>query len=406
MSEVPTDPRPVQRRSPSPAFTLRVLGIVVMALFVVVGVLRLASRSGEASPMGLAELAEFGLFVVLGIVCGGLFSGISSMLKALRGLHASMVRVEQIEIKKGSETTGDTDTRVTLPSSASAASETEKKAEATPAVSAVAGDGQWQQLLTMVDDLRDSMLLTPEERKEKRRFVFDRDLFEARNAVQNAADKGDFAQARELADALCRRYPNNSDAEAIIEYVEDARNQHEAEDVRSITRQVNDLMSISAWERARQLAQRLLESHPDSVEARQLWVKLEREQRLFDLEQQRRMGAEIQRFVNNRRWEEALAGARIFVRRFPHSEDAEVMRMQIPTLEANAEIETRQRIEAQIMEYAKHGRYIEAASLARKIVEEYPDSPQAQVLRAQLGRLEELAQNPNAPRARVRIDDV
>lgn len=403
MSEVPTDPRPVQRRSASPAFTLRVLGIVVMVSFIVVGVLRLASRSGEASPMGLAELAEFGLFVLLGIVCGGLFAGISSMLKALRGLHASMVRVEQMEIKKGGDTPGDGDTHVTMASAVPAVVETEKP-ESAQSASAAGPDGQWQQLLTMVDDLRDSMLLSPEERKEKRRLVFDRDLFEARHAVQKTADKGDFAHAREYADALCRRYPNNSDAESLIEYVEQARNQHEAEDVRSITRQVNDLMSISAWERARQLAQRLLESHPDSVEARHLWLKLEREQRLFDIEQQRRMGAEIQRFVNNRRWEEALAGARIFVKRFPHSEDSEVMRMQIPTLEANAEIETRQRIEAQIMEYAKHGRYIEAASLARKIVEEYPDSPQAQVLRSQLGRLEELAQNPNAPRARVRID--
>ena len=118
MSEVPTDPTPVQRRSASPALTLRVLGIVVMVLFVVVGVLRLASRSGEASPMGLAELAEFGLFVLLGIVCGGLLTGISSMLKALRGLHASMVRVEQMEMKRSSESAGDSDSRITMASSA------------------------------------------------------------------------------------------------------------------------------------------------------------------------------------------------------------------------------------------------------------------------------------------------
>jgi hypothetical protein len=122
-------------------------------------------------------------------------------------------------------------------------------------------------------------------------------------------------------------------------------------------------------------------------------------------EQRRRMYAEVQRFVTRKRWEEALAAARTFVERFEGSDDAEAVRMQIPTLEMNAEIEVRQQLEAQIMDLARHGRYIEAASLARRVIAQYPESPQAEALRSQISRLEELATNPNAPPARVRIDE-
>jgi hypothetical protein len=78
--------------------------------------------------------------------------------------------------------------------------------------------------------------------------------------------------------------------------------------------------------------------------------------------------------------------------------------MQLPTLKTNAEIEVRQRLEGQIMEYARQGRYIEAVDLAKKVIRDFPQSPQAQVLREQLGRLEELAENPDAPPARLQAE--
>jgi Flp pilus assembly protein TadD len=79
--------------------------------------------------------------------------------------------------------------------------------------------------------------------------------------------------------------------------------------------------------------------------------------------------------------------------------------VQIPTLETNWEIEKRQRLEAQIMDLAKRGRYMEAVELARKVIERYPDSPQAEALRLRLDRLVELADDPEAPPARIRLDD-
>jgi outer membrane protein assembly factor BamD (BamD/ComL family) len=191
-------------------------------------------------------------------------------------------------------------------------------------------------------------------------------------------------------------------AERLAEEIEQANRQHGGDDMNSLTSQVEDLMNVSAWREARQLVQQLLDRHPDSAEARQLLLRVEREHQSFQMEQMRRMNAEIQRYAGQRRWEEALAAARAFLARFPRSEDAEILQTRIPTLEANAEIEVRQRMEAAVMEHIRQGRYMEAAELARRIVEHYPESPQAGVLRSHLGRLEQLAHHPDAAAARLR----
>jgi len=132
--------------------------------------------------------------------------------------------------------------------------------------------------------------------------------------------------------------------------------------------------------------------------------RIEREFQVFQQEQRQRMYAEIQRYTSRRRWVEALAAARTFIERFPQSPESEMLQVEIPTLRDNAEIAMRQDMEAEIMDLATHGRYMEAAALARKVIKQFPKSPQAEVLHGQLERLDQLANDPDAPPARVRID--
>ncbi len=406
MTMQPIEPRPprTRRHGSSTALVLRILAGALGFLFLIVGIMRVSGRNPILSTWGASEFGELGLMVLLGLASGGLLFGLSAMLRALRGLHASMVRIEQYqdEARATFSSSEEISSSIATSSSVPAASDVEASSQMTPLGPP---DYQEHNLLIALDDIRDSLLLSHEERRDKRQRLLEEEIHNARVLVGSLTQKGDFGQAREVAETVRRKYPNEEWVTELVEQLEESREQHESENVSSITNQVNDLMSISAWERASHLARQLVESHPDSAEARQLWLRVERQHRHFLGEQQRRMNAEIQRFVSSRRWEEAFAAARIFVKRFPNSEASEELRMQIPTLEANAEIEVRQRIEAQIMACARQGRYIEAAELARNIVQRYPNSPQAQVLRAQLGRLEELAQNPEASSGRIRLDD-
>ena len=401
MSEPTTSSGQSHKRKSQTAAWLRVLGMTAGVLVVLGGAVRIIATTESTSGKALADwawLAEIALYVASAMVLGGVLVGLSSLLRLLRELHASFTRLElyQYEQKETAPAAGEVEHA--SPSDAM----TPGKADLAESTAGTAGP--WREMLTILEDLRENSLLSREERMDKRLRLADEEIHDAMVKIRSLTQEGEFAQAREIAAAMRRKYPNDERAEDQVEQVESSRERRESQDVESCTDQVNDLISISAWGRARELAQQLQQRHPDAIEARRLLLRIESEHRLFQEEQRRRMNAEVQRFVTRRRWEEALAAAKAFIERFPGSEEAEAFRMQIPTLEGNAEIEIRQRLEARIMDYVRHGRYIEAVELAGKVIEQFPDSPQAEELRKQIGRLKDLADNPEAPPARIKVD--
>lgn len=395
----PTKPTPPpDERESRTATWLRIVGTVVLFLLVIVGTLEMYARTGwldNSSTLSFVnDLNRFSLYLASGLALGGLLVGIAALLRVLRDLHRSFTRMERFQYERSElpapSADGDRTPRPTT-----------SKADA---VEAEAVAAQWREAIAILSDIRDNSLLSDEAREQKRIRVANEEIEEAITRIQTLAREGNFTQARELADHITRRHPEDKRAAGVYADVEKSRERHESEDVRNTTREVEDLISISAWSRARELAQNLQQRHPDSAEARQLILRIERDHRVFNDEQKRRMSAEVQRFVTRRRWEEAFAAAKAFIERFPGSEESESLRMQLHTLEGNAEIETRQRLEAQFMDLVRTGRYIEGLDLARRVIDQYPDSPQAEVLRSQIERLEELAENPAAAPARVRID--
>lgn len=387
-----------RKRESLTAVWLRIMGTVVLLLVVVPGAVFVISRTGKEAYEAMApfkEFAEFALYLAAGMACAGLLVGLSALLRILRDLHASFTRLEryQYELKETTEAAAEI-TRTGALISTAGDSNLDESHAMPPAA--------WRELLSVLEDIRDNSLLSHQERAEKQQRIADEAILDATARIRELTAAGEYGRTREIAEAISRKYPNDERVSELVEEVEQSREKHEDEDVRACTKQVNDLISISAWGRARELAHQLQQRHPNSVDARRLLLRIEREHGEFENEQRRRMSAEVQRFVSRRRWEEALAVARTFIERFPGCEESEGLRMELPTLEGNAEIEARQRLEARIMEYARNGRYIEAVDLARKVIEEYPDSPQAEALRSQLERLEELADKPDAPPARVR----
>lgn len=398
MSEPKTPFQPPNERDSRIASSLRVFGTIVLLLFVMIGAIELVNRTGwTEGPVRdfLVELTKFSLYLAYGLAFGGFLVGLAALLTILRDLHGSFTRMERFQYEQKEplpSTPPDADRSTRMPVA---------KIDAEPEAAMTA---TWREITSLLADLRDNSLLTESERTAKKLRVAEAEIQDATTRIHTLTADGSFAQARDLADHVIRRHPDDARAARLLKEVEQSRERHESEDVIACTRQVEDLISISAWGRARDLAQQLQQRHPDAPDARKLLLKIEREHHVFEEEQMRRMNAEVQRFVTRRRWEEALAVARAFIERFPGCEESESLRMQLPTLEANAEIEVRQKLEARIMEYVRHGRYLEAVELARKVIDQYPDSPQAEVLRGQLERLEDLAENPGATPARIRVD--
>lgn len=398
MDQLPPNNAPLPSETAAAAATLRATALVVSVLIAGTALTRLFLGIVESSTISLRDFAELAIGLALAALAGGLLLGLSAILRALAETRSG------IRANPGSPSSAvpplqqhelDPPTRFLDLTTA----------QALPANQNQPNHHDLSEILRVLEDIRDNSLLSDDERCEKRRRVADDELQEAQAVIRLLIGRGEFAQARQVAEKRQQKYPADERAAALVRQVEDARERGEVADVNGTIKQVDDLISISAWPRARELAQQLQQRHPDSVAARQLLIRIEREHQTAQDEQRRRMYAEIQRGVTRRRWEEALVAARTFIERFPGCEESAALCMKLPTLETNAEIEVRQQLEARIMDFAKHGRYLEAVELARKVIEKYPTSPQAEALRVQLPRLEELANNPEALPARLRLDD-
>ncbi len=394
MSDHSKKTSPAPRRKSVTAPWLQAVGAAAIVLCLLAGGLAVASHWSDWKTAGLVLPA---LALAAGLAFGGLLWGLAALLRVLRSLHDSILRLEGLsyDLRDSSNAMTEAD-RAPLRDPTTAGDDSDETLFSSPT--------PWREIVTLLEDIRDNSLLCDDERQEKKLRFADEEIQNVAVRIRALTTKGDYAQARELVSSMHRRFPRDERVSELSTQVEENRERHESDDVRSCTQQVDDLISISAWDRARELADELRQRHPDAVEARQLLLRLEREHRLFEEEQRRRMNAEVQRFVTRRRWEEALAAARVFVERFPGCEESEALLMEIPALKANSEIEARQFLEAKIMDCARHGRYIEAVDLAKKVITQFPESPQADALRDQLKRLEELAENPDAPPARIRID--
>lgn len=386
---------PAPRRKSTTAVWLQAIGVAAIALCLVASGLAVASGWSDWKAANLVLPA---LALAAGLAFGGLLWGLAALLRVLGSLHDAILRLEGLsyDLKDPS--------RMTTAEIDRAPSRDITTTGGDPDETLLSSPAPWREIVTLLEDIRDNSLLCDDERQEKKLRFADEEIQNVAVRIRALTTDGDYAQARELVSSMLRRFPHDERVQELSTQVEENRERHESDDVRSCTQQVDDLISISAWGRARELAEQLRLRHPDAIEARQLLLRIEREHRLFEEEQRRRMNAEVQRFVTRRRWEEALAAARVFIERFPGCDESEALLMEIPTLKTNAEIDARQHLEAKIMDYARHGRYMEAVDLAKKVIAQFPDSPQAEALRKQLARLEELAENPDAPPARIRID--
>jgi hypothetical protein len=107
-----------------------------------------------------------------------------------------------------------------------------------------------------------------------------------------------------------------------------------------------------------------------------------------DAEARSRLMGQVQDAVKRREWSVAMSTAQALIRQYPASGEARALRLDLPTLTENAEIQTRKRMESEITQLTRSRRFDEALQMARELIERYPRSPQGGVLRDRLPQLE------------------
>ncbi len=244
------------------------------------------------------------------------------------------------------------------------------------------------ELTELIRELRDISLLNDDQRRA-RLEAHGREVAQGlRRDVPRLIREHSWATARLRIEEARMRFPNVDAWDELAKQVENARVQVESHDIQSATRQVEDLSSLGAWDRAGEVVRELLDRHPDSQKARALALRVNEAREKLALEQRSRLMAQAQDAVHKRDWLAALRLAEDIINRYPRTPDAEALRLQLPTLRENAETRRRQDMEARIREMISKGQYPEAVRVARELISTYPGSPQARALKSQMERLE------------------
>jgi hypothetical protein len=229
--------------------------------------------------------------------------------------------------------------------------------------------------LTEIRDVLQAGLEANPQSRERLRAHLQRSAAEE---IISAINSRRLGQARELLRDAEAAYGKTSTIENLHAKIEAATNRNEPLDYGFTRRVVEDAISEGRWDLAERCVQALFFDHPGSARCRRLW----------DDTRRARLYAHIQARAADHHWAEALAAAEEFLERFPGSSEAEALKGRIDTLRSNAEIMRRKQYEEKFKELIASHNYREALRIARHVVEQYPESPQAGALRDQIPLLQ------------------
>jgi len=249
----------------------------------------------------------------------------------------------------------------------------------------------FEQLLAELKEFNTNMLLTAGQREAKRRHrqwqVAERLAAEAELALND----GQFAQTEELLEQLISAVPDDPRHEQLTQRLAEARAAAEADDIRAQTERADDLMAVGSFDEAQKAAEELLDKHPSAPKAISLLDRVRREREAFISEQRRRLYQEVETHAEARRWSEALAAAKRLLEAYPLSAEAEEVSTIMPTLRDNAEIEQVRGLRDEIRRLVEHKSYASAVVLAERVIREFPHTQAASDLGGQIDRIRELA---------------
>lgn len=252
---------------------------------------------------------------------------------------------------------------------------------------------QWlEELVHLTRELRDIELLSEPERAARLKHEAEELVRQLEHDIPALLREHNLQEAQQRLQRARRRFPSLAHWDALAGQIEQARAKFEAHDLNVATREVDDLSALGAWDRALDTVRTLRQRHPASEKVAELARRVALARDKATAEERARLMAQAQDATNRRQWAQALQLVQRVIERFPGSPEAQELRNQLPTVRANAEIQRRQEMEAEIRTLIKEHRLSEALRIANELIAHYPDSPQAHALREQiLPRLEQRA---------------
>lgn len=248
-----------------------------------------------------------------------------------------------------------------------------------------------EELVYLTREVRDIGLLSESERATRLQAEVHELVQQLERDVPALLREHKVEEAHRRVQRARRRIPTLPNWDILDQQIEQTRTKFEAHDLSVATREVDDLIALDAWDRAASVARELQRRYPKSEKVAGLVRRVAVGCEKATADERAHLMAQAQEASDRRAWTEAIATVETVLQRFPESAEAHELRDQLPILQSNAEIGARQEMETAIRDLIKEQRYREALRVADVLLERYPNSPQAAVLREQLPRLRQKA---------------
>lgn len=248
-----------------------------------------------------------------------------------------------------------------------------------------------ERMTLLLEEINENTLLNEQDKARKRARLADLRRERMQKEIEQLIAATKWQMARTRIEEMRTEHPDDEDVKNLSRRLEAAIAEHREIDIMTTSEQIRSYMSLGLWEKARETAGQLTAKYPDQAEARKMADVVRLEQEGFRKEERQRLYREIEHLVSRKHYRDARKVAETLIERYGDSPEAATLKGQMDELVRNADIETRREMEAQIIEYEKQGRHKEAYEVARLLMEQYPESPQAIALQDTIARLRERA---------------
>lgn len=253
------------------------------------------------------------------------------------------------------------------------------------------GAASHEEVVSLLSEIMENTLLDDTDKAAKRQLAKKHRRQALRREIEAFIKAARYREAHERLEEFRLRYAEHEQVGDLEAQLSEALRLHEHSEIEHITEQVQRYMGLGLWERAMEMAQALAEQFPENPDAARLPETVRLEQGANRRQEQQRLYREIEHLVARKHWRQALRTAETLLENHPDSPEANTLRDQMDELKRNAAISERREWEARIADHVQTGRHHEAYDLAMELMEKYPDSPQAEEIRKNLDQLKSRA---------------
>ncbi|MEI8196012.1 MAG: hypothetical protein WCI73_08900 [Phycisphaerae bacterium] len=254
------------------------------------------------------------------------------------------------------------------------------------------------QILEILRQLRDLSMMNEGQRSQYAHAQFEKRKEGMLKQIERAIATSHWHVAEELIRELQRILPDDPIGAELAARVSSEKASRLHQDIEAARIQLRHLMSITAWPQAEEIITGLQQRYPDATDVEVLADELRHERTTFEAENLQRLFMDLKDATDHRQWRRAMAAAEELIRRYPNDKKVEKLRVDLPTIQENADAQERRELEAQFKDLLQRQRYEEAQDIAKRLIAKYPLSPAAAELNKLLPKVQELIAQEKAKR--------